>query len=163
MSRLELTEAEKQKPYAAYYAQPAATIPETVLENIKRGKEKLSIHFVPPAEFGFDTSRFEDAHIVTVICGFVGSVTRNIKQHTCMCHLVRRFSGGLEMRSRFWIGNHIQLHRFIGSVMVERIVNIKTIRKLLLPQETGLAMALHCAQEYNNLAHILPELYRVYG
>lgn len=32
-----------------------------------------------------------------------------------------------------------------------------------MPSKTGLAMALHCAQEYNNLSEILPELYAAYG
>jgi hypothetical protein len=132
------------------------------VEDIGLGKEELTIRFVPPAEFGFDTSCFHEAHIETVICGFVGSVTRNIRQHTCMCHLVRRFSGGLEMRSRFWIGNRILFPHFIGSAVVERIVNTKTVRRFLLPSKTGMAMAMHCAQEYNNLAQILPELYQAY-
>jgi hypothetical protein len=126
------------------------------------GKEDLAIRFVPPAEFGLDTSRFHKAHVETVICGFVGSVTRNIRQHTRMCHLVRRFPGGLEMRSRFWIGDRILFPQFTGGAMVERIVNTKAIRRILMPSKTGLVMAMHCAQEYNNLAQILPELYRVY-
>ena len=133
------------------------------VEDIGLGKEKLSIHFVPPAEFGFDIARFDEAKIGTVICGFVGSVTRNINQHTCMCHLVRRISLGLEIRSRFWIGNDIQLEGFFGSSIIEHIVNTKMIKKLILPAKTGEMMVLHCAQEYNNLALILPELYRMYG
>jgi hypothetical protein len=133
------------------------------VEDIGLGKETLSIHFVPPSKFGFDVSRFCESNIVTVICGVVGSIERHLKQHTYMCHLVRRFSGGYEMRSRFWIGNSIQPENFIGSLLIKRLANIALIKKLLLPEKTGLAMALHCAQEYNNLAQILPELYRLYG
>jgi hypothetical protein len=50
------------------------------VEDIGLGKEELAIRFVPPAEFGLDTSRFHQARVETVICGFVGSVTRNIRQ-----------------------------------------------------------------------------------
>ena len=34
MSRLELTESERQNPYADYYYGESATFPDTVLENI---------------------------------------------------------------------------------------------------------------------------------
>lgn len=132
------------------------------LEDIGFGKERLSIHFVPPAEFGFDISQFTQANIVTIICGLVGSVDKNLKQQAYMCHLVRHFDGGFEMRSRFWIGRDIRLDPFIGSALVERLVNTKLARMLSLPSQMGLAMALHCAQEYNNLSEILPELYAAY-
>ena len=132
------------------------------LENIGFGKERLSIHFVPPAEFGFDVSLFGEANIVTAICGLVGSLDKRLKQQAYMCHLVRRISGGFEMRSRFWIGRGIRLDPFIGSAIVEKLVNTRPARMLILPSRMGSAMALHCAQEYNNLSEILPELYAVY-
>jgi len=133
------------------------------VEDIGLGKEKLSIHFVPPADFGFDVSLFSEANIVTTICGFVGSVDKRLKQQAYMCHLVRRSLGGFEMRSRFWIGRDIRLNPFMGSPIAEKLVNTRIGRMLSLPSKTGLARALHCAQEYNNLSKILPELYAVYG
>jgi hypothetical protein len=66
-----------------------------------------------------------EANIVTAICGFVGSVERHLPEHTYMCHLVRRFSGGFEMRSRFWIGRDIRLNSFTGSAIAEKLVNTK--------------------------------------
>lgn len=132
------------------------------VEDIGLGKETLSIHFVPPAEFGFDVTRFAEANIVTAICGFVGSMDKHLKQYASMCHLVRRFAGGFEMRSRFWIGQDIRLHPFWGSAILEKLVNTRFARMISLPSKTGLAIALHCAQEYNNLSEILPELYAVY-
>jgi hypothetical protein len=133
------------------------------VEDIGLGKETLSIHFVPPADFGFDVSRFQEAKIVTAICGLVGSVDKHLKQQAYMCHLVRQFAGGFEMRSRFWIGQDIRLIPFPGSAILEKLVNTSIARWLSLPSETGFAMALHCAQEYNNLANILPELYVQYA
>jgi phloretin hydrolase len=132
------------------------------VEDIGLGKERLSIHFVSPSEFGFDMSRFRDASIVTAVCGFVGSPERHLRQHTAMCHLVRRYSGGFEMRSRFWIGRRIRLGSFPGAIIAEKLVNTRIARRVVLPSKTGLAMALHCAQEYSNLAEILPELYVAY-
>jgi len=133
------------------------------VEDIGLGKERLSIHFVPPAEFGFDVARFAEANIVTAICGFVGSMDRHLKQYATMCHLVRKIAGGFEMRSRFWIGRDIHLNPVLGSATVEKLVNTRFARMLSIPFQTGFAMALHCAQEYNNLSEILPELYAVYG
>jgi hypothetical protein len=133
------------------------------VEDIGLGKEKLSIQFLPPDEFGFDTSRFSEANIVTAICGVVGSVTRNVKQHTYMCHLVRKYSSGLEMRSRFWIGHTLRFNGILSVPILRAIVNIKFVKQRVLPEKTGLAMAMHCAQEHNNLAKFLPELYAAYG
>ena len=105
-------------------------------------------------------SRFSD--IETVICAKVGSVTKNVAPHTKMCHVVRRYEDGLEMRSRFWLGDEVRLHPFFGSNLAEKVANTRLMRHLLLPAKTGYVMAMHCAQEYNNLAQILPELYQVY-
>jgi hypothetical protein len=132
------------------------------VEDIGFGKETLSIHFVPPSEFGFDVSQFGVANIVTAVCGLVGSMDRHLKQQAYMCHLVRRFDGGFEMRSRFWIGRDIRLDPFIGSSIIEKLINNGIARTLVLSSEMGLAMALHCAQEYNNLSEMLPELYTIY-
>ena len=44
-----------------------------------------------------------------------------------------------------------------------RLLNTKFSREILIPGDLPLQMAYHCAQEYNNLAPILPELYHYYG
>lgn len=132
------------------------------VEDVGLGKEKLSIHFIPPADFGFDISQFGEANIVTAVCGLVGSVDKHLKQQASMCHVVRRFSGGFEMRSRFWIGRNIRLRPFWGSTIIESLLNTKLARMIILPPRMGLSIALHCAQEYNNLSEILPELYSAY-
>ncbi|MEW6078455.1 MAG: hypothetical protein AB1724_11630 [Thermodesulfobacteriota bacterium] len=36
-------------------------------------------------------------------------------------------------------------------------------KQLVIPRNTPYQMALHCAQEYNHLAQILPDLYREFG
>jgi hypothetical protein len=47
--------------------------------------------------------------------------------------------------------------------IINRLINTKFARKILLPKKVGFCMAMHCAQEYNNLAKILPELYETYS
>lgn len=133
------------------------------VEDIGIGRETLSIKFVPPEEFGFDGSRFAEANVATAVCGVVGSVSKRVKQHTVMCHFVRNTERGVEMRSRFWIGQKILVSGFSERSIVTRIINTRTTRKLFIPQRVGQVMAMHCAQEYNNLARILPDLYETYG
>ncbi len=77
--------------------------PHYPVEDIGIGLDILSITFAPPEDFGFDTSRFAQAGVATVICSVVGSVTKKVR-HTRMCHFVRNTADGVEMRSRFWIG-----------------------------------------------------------
>ena len=132
------------------------------VEDIGIGTDTLSINFVPPSAFGFDASRFDEANVATVICGKVGSVTKKLQQHTHMCHFVRRKGTGVEMRSRFWIGHTILRAGMSEKSIINRLINKKVAKKLLLPKKVGFAMAMHCTQEYNNLAEILPELYDTY-
>ena len=132
------------------------------VEDVGIGKEKLSIKFLPPEEFGFDTARFETANVSTAICTRVGSENKKA-DHTDMCHLVRQVEGGVEMRSRFWIGRRIKVRMFSNGSLVNRLANTGFIRKMVIPRRTPYQMARHCAQEYNNLAQILPDLYREFG
>lgn len=68
------------------------------------------------------------------------------------------------MRSRFWLGQRIILKA--GSTeksLINRLINRKTVRQLTVPREAGFEMAMHCAQEHNNLTVILPELFDNYA
>lgn len=133
-----------------------------VTEDIGIGPDLLSIKFLPPADFGFDTARFKKAGVATAICTRVGSVPKKA-EHTDMCHLVRNVKGGVEMRSRFWIGRRMKVTMFSETSPVNRAANTKAMRLAMIPKDTPYKMALHCAQEYNNLAEILPGLFRKYA
>ena len=132
------------------------------VEDIGTGREILSIKFISPADFGFDETRFNEASVATAICGVVGSVSKKLSQHTYMCHFVRKKGTGVEMRSRFWVGHTVLKSGFPQESILNRIINAKAVKKMLLPKKIGFALAMHCAQEYNNLAEILPELYDKY-
>ncbi len=136
--------------------------PHYPVEDVGIGMDTLCIDFMPPEEFGFDVSRFAQAGIVTALCTRVGSVAKHAL-HTDMCHVVRATEGGVEMRSRFWIGRSLRFTPFSERSPVQRLINTKFIRRLVVPRDTPSRMAHHCAQEYANLAAILPELYRDYG
>jgi hypothetical protein len=136
--------------------------PHYPVEDIGIGLDILSINFISPEDFGFDTSRFAQAGVATVVCSVVGSVTKKVR-HARMCHFVRNTADGVEMRSRFWIGGNIKVNMFSENSIINRIANTKLVRRLAIPRDTPYQMALHCAQEYSNLAEILPELYKNYG
>jgi hypothetical protein len=136
--------------------------PHYPVEDIGIGMEKLSITFMPPEDVGFDIARFAEAGIATAICTRVGSVAKH-SLHTDMCHVVRTTADGVEMRSRFWIGRNLRFTPLSERSPIQRLINTKFFRKIVIPADTPAQMAHHCAQEYSNLAAILPELYRDYG
>ncbi len=132
------------------------------VEDIGTGIDTLSITFIPPEDFGFDTKRFKESAVETVVCAKVGSIDKKLTQLAKMCHFVRRGSNGVEMRSRFWIGLDIQKKGLKADGLINTLINKPMVKKRLLPKGIGHAMAIHCAQEYSNLANMLPELFYNY-
>ncbi|HVL01577.1 MAG TPA: hypothetical protein VM553_17285 [Dongiaceae bacterium] len=134
-----------------------------VVEDIGTGDENLSIRFVSPDAFGFDTSRFAEAGIETAICGYVGR--RYLPaEFIRMTHLVRRTESGCEMRSRFWVGEDVQLKFGRGlQGLVNRGFRLPGVRQALFPNRLGFHLAMHCAQEYHHLSGLLPQLYREFA
>jgi len=77
-----------------------------------------------------------------------------------MCHFVRVVpSGGIEMRSRFWMGHKIEKMNGFGKGIVKALMNHAFIKRNLIPTKAGSNMFHHCSQEYHNMAEFLPELY----
>ncbi|MGN1328546.1 MAG: DAPG hydrolase family protein [Eubacterium sp.] len=117
------------------------------IERIGKIKMPLSISFVSPEEFGFDSKTMKENNVATIICGHVGAF-RGMVEHTEMAHICFQQENGLFMVSRFWIG--------------KRLSN-NLIRKFILTEETAKGMAEHCCVEYRNLAKKLPELYKEFA
>lgn len=115
-------------------------------EDTGTGLMELSIRFVSPEEFGYDTSRFDEAGVEAAICGVVGYMIAGIPvEHTWMSHLFFRKGDGLEMRSRFWLGKAIALAE---------------LRELAITEYVARSLGYHCANEYTHLAEFLPEICR---
>jgi len=118
--------------------------PQYPVEDIGSGVEKLTIRFVPPESFGFDTAAFEEQGVAAVMCAVVGSRKLGFTvNHSCMVHLFRKKGDGLELRSRFWLGRKLPF----------------LLRKLFINEKTASDMYFHCIKEYNHLAAFLPDLY----
>jgi len=121
---------------------------DVVTEDVGTGSMVLDISFISPDEFGFDPEAFKK--------GALTAVSANLGPHdpssrlVCFTHVARAIPGGIELRSRFWIGWNI--------------VDGKPLRVgQNVPAEViaGLAhgLAYHCPKEYHNLAALLPKVY----
>lgn len=129
-----------------------------VTEDIGQGKEKILINFCPPQDFGFDQNRLKALDDHTIICAQVGSPSRGVWM-VDMCHFVRKTEEGVEMRSRFWIGQQIARMPSFARGLLNSLLNQAWVKKNLIPKSTGRDLFYHCSQEYHNLAAFLPELY----
>lgn len=135
------------------------------VEDVGTGVEHLRIDFKRPAEIGFSSGALERPGVAGIVGGFVGD-DRKRAFHTRMVHvfLDDPETGGYALRSRFWIGSILRpygppaLTKPIGM-----LINRKLVRDRVIPRVAPSGLARHCAEEYTNLAAILPELYDEYG
>jgi len=130
-----------------------------VSEDVGMGKGDILIDFKSPKEFGFDENKL-DPKKTTIICARVGLPDKGV-WFTEMCHFVRVVAGGgVEMRSRFWMGNRVKRMGGIGQAFLNALLNQSFIKRNMIPQEAGSSMFHHCSQEYHNMSEFLPQLYR---
>ena len=122
---------------------------------------KVAIRFVDPAEIGLDTRRFAEAGIVGHACARV-SVRGTGVEGVTMVHLARKVEGGIEQRSRYWIGHNPRLLTPLGKVPLEPLAKLG-LRRLQVGQHIGYEQLLHDQIEFTHLASFLPELYREFG
>lgn len=131
-----------------------------VLEDIGGGPEKIWLDFIGPEQMGFDMQRFKAPNVAGLIASIGASELGNIpagefnpRGCATMCHFLREIDGGIELRTRFWMGKSI----FKGKV------------HHLLPDEIALpafvpqGLAVHNVHEFTNLASFLPEIYQECG
>ncbi len=127
----------------------------TVIEDTGGGPEDIRISFLKPAALGFDMDRFKAPAAGTVIGanGVAQLRSGGPKAPAIMVHLVREIPGGVEFRTRFWMGYHM--------------IDGKPVKLLpegvRIPMEAPMGLAFHNVEEYSNLAAILPDLYRESG
>ncbi|MET0558046.1 MAG: hypothetical protein ABW065_05180 [Solirubrobacterales bacterium] len=133
------------------------------VEDVGTGTVHARIAFVAPSDLGFSTDALDDPAVGTIVCGWVGDDRRHIR-HSAMAHVFLREGDGLVLRSHFWLGAAIRPYApapIAGPVA--RLANRRLVRDLALPAGLAPALARHCAEEYANLAALLPELHSRYG
>lgn len=132
-------------------------------EDVGTGTVRARIGFLAPTEMSLSTDALDDPAVATIVCGYAGDDTRRMR-HTPMFHVFLREGDGVVLRSRFWLGAAIRpyLPGALGDA-AGRVLNNRVVRRAALPKGLPRGLARHCAQEYANLATLLPELYGRYG
>ncbi len=125
-------------------------------EDVGVGYEDIVISFLDPEQMGFDMSRFHEPNVLAVFGGFgvsESTVGPPMKAPAIMCHFCREIDGGVEFRTRFWMGYRINKGRSV-------CVLPPSVR---IPIEAPMGLAFHNVMEYSNLASFLPEIYAELG
>jgi hypothetical protein len=129
-----------------------------VTENCDCGMENIDISFMSPKDFGFDMTRWKEPNVSTFAGGSGWACTvfktdESITAPALMCHIFRQVPGGLEHRTRFWMGY--------------RMSNGKP--ELCLPPGISVptaaiqGLARHNVREFKNFGAFLPEIYKELG
>jgi hypothetical protein len=121
---------------------------DVVTEDVGTGSIVLEISFLSPQDFGYDMELFAKGAATAVSSNTVLQATRS--GLVAFTHVARVIPGGIELRSRFWIGWNIVDRK---AVRVGREVPAEAIAGITK------GLAYHCPKEYYNLAAILPRVY----
>jgi hypothetical protein len=131
------------------------------VEDVGVGVVHARIAFAPPSKMGLGGGQLENPAVATIVCGHVGDDRRRMR-HTPMFHVFLREGDGVELRSAFWLGAALRPYGPFG-LLGERLLNNSAVRRATLPAELPRKLATHCAEEYANLATLLPELFERFG
>lgn len=144
---------------------PKSRIPEDTIwgathhavEDVGVGPELIDIHFKSPAEMGFDMDRFHQPNVATVIGGYGDELVLHDPDAPRGCafmvHFIRDVEGGVEWRTRFWMGYRLQNGKADCTIPPGEAV----------PEEAVKGLAVHNAHEYANFKGMLPAVYAEFG
>lgn len=122
-----------------------------VLEDIGMGPEGLFINFKYPGDLGFDASKIGTEACSTIVCakGCGEGQPPFASVPTIMTHFVREIEGGIELRTRFWMGWTVE-----GGKDVKALPDFAR-----MPPMGPMALCLHNIKEFTNLAVMLPKIF----
>ena len=138
----------------AGYLGVASNVDEYIGEELN----KLTITFKEPNVLGLDPELFAESKVGTIICARAGLRDKPVNSGW-LAHMIRETGDGVEMISRFWLGN-VDLRIPIIGKLLHRKVNSAKVRRKEAPDQFGLDLLRHCAEEMNHLGRFLPQLYR---
>lgn len=127
-----------------------------VREDTGGGMEDILISFKRPETMGFDMEKFKKSPTLEVFGGF--GISESVEHYgrkspAVMMHTAREIDGGIEFRTRFYMGARI----LDGKPRCALPPGVK------VPIEAPMGLAYHNVVEYSNLAQILPDIYGEYG
>lgn len=129
-----------------------------VVEDCGCGVETIDITFLSPVDFGFDGTRWKEPFVSTFHGGYGWSRNAEGKgpsggAPSLMCHIFRQSPGGLEQRTRFWMGYRMSRGK----------PELCLPPGMAVPDAAVQGLARHNVLEFTNLAALLPELYAEFG
>ena len=131
-----------------------------VVEFVGSTRLALTIDFLAPESLGIDESRLK-ASGATAICARGGLAGAPVET-AWLVHHVRPVAGGSEMRSRFWLaGSNVRPRGMPGKfgALIGRMAS----RLQPFTSNQAAELLVHCAQEMNHLACVLPQIYAAFG
>jgi hypothetical protein len=133
------------------------------VEDVGTGVVHARIAFVAPSAIGFSTDALADPRVATIVCGYAGDDRLRVR-HTPMVHVFLNDERGVVLRSRFWLGAALRPYAPpLVAAPAAALIGNRFVRRWALPRGLPRALARHCAEEYANLAALLPELYARFG
>ena len=120
-----------------------------VLEDIGAGPDELILNFRYPHELGYDESKVGTDACATMMCANGHGPVPGQGVAAIMTHMMRNIEGGVELRSRFWIGY---------GLMDGKIVKLVP-DGVKVPIEAPMGLFAHNLKEFGHLATILPKVY----
>ena len=120
-----------------------------VLEDIGADPDELILNFRYPHELGFDEEKVGTDACATMMCANGHGPTPGEGVAAIMTHMVREIEGGIELRSRFWIG-----YGLVDGQVVKLIPD-----GMRVPLEAPMGLFAHNLKEFGHLASILPDVY----
>jgi len=129
-----------------------------VTENCNCGMENIDITFLSPRDFGFDMSRWHRPNVATFAGGYGWAVAvdkreESITAPALMCHIFREVDGGLEHRTRFWMGYRMSNGK----------PELTLPPGIAVPRSAVQGLAKHNVCEFTRFASFLPRIYREFG
>jgi len=120
--------------------------------------ENIDITFLSPEDFGFDRTRWKEPYVATFVGGYGWSspavkTDHTLKAPSLMCHIFRNTPGGLEHRTRFWMGYRFSQGK--PDLVLPPGVSV--------PEFAVQGLARHNVREFSNLGVLLPEIYAEFG
>lgn len=120
-----------------------------VREDIGAGPDDLILEFKHPHEMGFDETKVGTPACASISCANGHGSEPGKGVAAIAIHTVREIEGGIELRSRFWIG-----WGMVNGKMVKLVPD-----GVRIPIEVPKGLFAHNLKEFGHLATILPDIY----
>lgn len=120
---------------------------------------------IPNYNFHHDRTKFEENKIVASASGEISEGNNSPLKAVDMIHLWYETDSGLELRSRYFLANNVQVRiPILGQLLpVDKIANLLGIKNAIVGRKLSYLQFHHDQQEMTHLASILPELYEKFG